>query len=138
MKVDIEKLLTKKGYFPLETGSWSSFEFNQSKPKNDAESQNNIKKIEAHVTNKEGVYVYINDKNEVLYVGKGSPIKKRLISHYKKLSKSNLNNRIAFFQDNPGIVNIHWLEIEEKEEREIVEHLLAFLLTPKYSKWRCV
>lgn len=117
---------------------WSSFEFNQVKPSDETEKLFNINKIEANVSDNKGVYVYINEHEEVLYVGKGSPIKKRLKSHYEKLSKSNTNNRIAFFQGNMGIVNIHWLEIKEQEDREIVEHLLVYFLKPKYRKWICV
>lgn len=138
MRQEIEILLRNKGYFPMTSPLWNSFEFNQVKPVDDREKITNINKIESHVPAKKGVYVYINQQEEVLYVGKGSPIKKRVKSHYEKLSKSNTNKRIAFFQDNMGIVNIYWVEIEEQEERELVEYLLVYLLKPKYRKWICV
>lgn len=141
MKMKIEELLRKKGYFPLKSPSWNSFGFRQIEPKNDIEKEDSIRFLETQVTNKKGVYVYVNEFEQVFYIGKGSPIKNRLKSHFEKLSKNNSDNnkRIAFFQDNQGIVKIYWLEIEQKEEIEIVEHMLSFVLSPLYkNKWHCV
>lgn len=139
IKNDIEKLLENKGYYPLITTLWKSFKFTQVKPKSEQERQLKLRIIESNVRNFKGIYVYKNAAEEVLYIGKGNPLKSRIISHYNKLSKINkVNRRDAFFQNNQGTMTIFWLEIEWEEEREIVEHLLSYLLEPKYKKWRAI
>ncbi|UOY93149.1 GIY-YIG nuclease family protein [Ectobacillus sp. JY-23] len=139
MKRDIEELLKKKAYYPLTTPLWNSFQFIQVKPKSNQERQNNLEIIELNVKDKKGIYVYRNEADEVLYVGKGSPLKSRIQSHYNKLSKVNsVSRRDTFFQNDQGVMTIFWLEIEEKEERELTEHLLSYLLNPKYKKWRAI
>lgn len=135
IKQEIEALLKKKGYYPLNSTLWNSFEFKQIKPKNHQEITQNIQIIETNLQNQKGVYVDI--LRQVVYIGKGKPIKKRIISHYYKLIKGNeTNNRVAFVLNHQCIMNIYWLEIEDDNEREIVEHLLAYLLEPEYKKWR--
>ncbi|MED3882820.1 GIY-YIG nuclease family protein [Priestia megaterium] len=138
MRNDAIALLKKKGYYPLKSSLWKYFKFTQVKPRNRQDFINNIELLKQQTGVRKGIYIYINNSNEVLYIGKGNPIKDRLISHYKKLSKTVLNNdkRTMFFQQNEGNVKIYWLEIENQEERELVEHLLAFVLNPLYRKWR--
>jgi hypothetical protein len=139
IKGDIEQLLQNRGYYPLTTTLWESFEFKHTGPKNEQERQMKLKIIEATLKDKKGIYVYKNAAEEILYVGKGILLKSRIISHYTKLSKVNsTSRRDTFFQDNQGTMTIFWLEIEEKEERELVEHLLSYLLKPKYKKWRSI
>ncbi|WP_066065267.1 GIY-YIG nuclease family protein [Neobacillus soli] len=139
IKEEIEKLLENQGYYPLTTMLWNSFKFTQVRPNSDQEKQMNLKIIESNVKDRKGIYVYKNAAAVILYVGKGNPLKTRLKSHYSKLSKGNsIRRRDAFFQDNQGTLTIFWLEIEEKEERELVEHLLSYLLKPKYKKWRAI
>ena len=50
-----------------------------------------IKSKLANISNKPGIYQYLNSKNEILYIGKAKNLKKR-ISSYKKTS--SLSNRI--------------------------------------------
>ncbi|MFJ8243690.1 GIY-YIG nuclease family protein [Peribacillus asahii] len=139
MKKDIEDLLKKKGYYPLTTPLWNSFGFSQVKPNSNQEKQEQIKLIESSLFDKEGIYVYVNAAEETFYVGKGSPLKSRIKSHYNKLLKKGSDSRrVEFFQNNQGNMTIFWLEIEDEEEREIVEHLLSHLLKPKYKKWRAI
>ncbi|MFL0361670.1 GIY-YIG nuclease family protein [Pseudobacillus sp. 179-B 2D1 NHS] len=137
MKKDVEDLLKKKGYYPLTSPLWNSFRLAQVVPNSNQEKQTNIKLIESNLSDKKGIYVYGDAAQEILYVGKGRPIKSRIKSHYNKLLKIGSDSRRdVFFQDNQGTFTVFWLEIEEKEERELVEHLLSFLLNPKYKKWR--
>lgn len=138
IKKDIEALLKKKGYYPLNTPLWHSFRFQQVKTNNAIERRFNLQIIESNLKSRKGVYIYVDTAGEVLYIGKGSPLKSRIKSHYNKLSMVTNNKRVAFFQNNQGTMEIFWLEIEEDEEREIVEHLLSYLLKPKYKKWRAV
>ena len=44
-----------------------------------------------NVSNKPGVYQYLNSKNEIIYIGKAKNLKKR-VSNYK--NTSSLSNRI--------------------------------------------
>lgn len=138
IKKDIEDLLKKKRYYPLTTPLWHSFRFKQIKPNNDQERRVNLQIVKSNVQNRKGIYIYVNTEGEVLYIGKGSPLKSRIESHYNKLVKVNPDKRDIYFQNNQGIMEIFWLEIEEEEEREIVEHLLSYLLKPKYKKWRAI
>lgn len=139
MRKGIADLLREKEYYPLDSPLWNFFQFPLVNPKSEQEKIANTKIIESCLSNEKGVYVYLNSENEVLYIGKGNPIKSRLLSHYKKVLKGKIKNRrIAFFQDIQDTVTIYWLEIQEKEERELVEHLLSFLLSPKYKKWRSI
>ncbi|PEE73594.1 hypothetical protein COM81_27790 [Priestia megaterium] len=141
MNNDVIALLEKRKYYPISSPLWKSFKFKQIKSLEKQDFKKNMKFLKSNVGAEKGIYVYVNDAEEVLYVGKGNPIKDRLISHYKKLHLNNTKNnkRVAFFQTNQGIVTIYWLGIEKEEEREIVEHLLTYILKPKYkNKWRCI
>ncbi|SOC06479.1 GIY-YIG catalytic domain-containing protein [Ureibacillus xyleni] len=139
MRKEIEELLKKEGYYPLTTSLWNSFNFEQTRPNNCQEFENNINIIESHLQNQKGVYVYENASKEIVYIGKGKPIKKRIKSHYNKLLKEkDADNRDTFFINNQGTMKIYWKEIEEDDEREVIEHLLSYLVKPKYKKWRAI
>ena len=50
-----------------------------------------IKNKLENITNRPGIYQYLNSKNEIIYIGKAKNLKKR-ISSYK--NSSSLSNRI--------------------------------------------
>ncbi|MFD2679264.1 GIY-YIG nuclease family protein [Bacillus seohaeanensis] len=142
IRSELQDFLESKQYIPLTSPLWNYFYFSQKKPQSSEEESKQLDKIKSQLKKERGIYaleLIKENKSELLYIGKGNPIRDRILSHYKKLSKNpkkDKDNRIKFFQENQGEVKIYYLELNEKGEQEIIEHLLSYILQPKYKKWR--
>lgn len=82
--MDYEKFLIENEILPIDSGDgkWKHFKIKHVIPQNEAE-KNNVKAcIQNYVANHNGLYVYKNAEKEILYIGKGKPLKNRLYSHY--------------------------------------------------------
>lgn len=89
-----------------------------------------------------GVYMIFDDKHELLYVGHTNKFNIRFgtdLKHekthtlFKKLLKENPDREF----NKKNISNIYKYKIEicqTKREAEALEHLLIYLLNPKYNK----
>jgi hypothetical protein len=131
-KASNEKYLKENGFIPT---TWNSFEIVHYKEVQDEKTVFLIKEyIEKQVGNKAGIYVYCNEKDEVLYIGKGKPLHYRIFSHYNEAFGSNLPkknksfykaiNWYNFFAKHSGKLKIYWKEITVEAQRVIVEAML--------------
>ncbi|MED0670371.1 hypothetical protein P4S95_09085 [Aneurinibacillus aneurinilyticus] len=137
MRKSIQEFLISKSFLPLDDVNWNSFRIIHNQPKDEEEKSKTRKQICDKTSNKNGLYVYENDRGEILYVGKGKPIKSRLLRHYEKLYRETGEAvRNEFFLANQGKLKIYWKELEQEEDRRIVEQMLDFVLKPKFNEWR--
>jgi excinuclease UvrABC nuclease subunit len=88
-----------------------------------------------------GLYVYVNSNKEVIYIGKGKPIKNRILSHYDECFKSvrgdTSNQRWhRFFCSNQGELTVCWIKLEDEDNRKIIEQNLTFVLKPKFLEFK--
>lgn len=96
-----------------------------------------LNKIKKHMGVAKGIYIFSDADERILYIGKGAPIYNRIRRHFAKLkncSSSSLHHTDSSHEI-PALITIHWVEIEQPETREIVEHMLSYTLNPAYKKW---
>jgi len=139
--MDYEKFLVENEILPIDckTGKWNHFKVNHLKPKDDI-SKNQVKTfIESNVANRNGLYIYKNEKGEILYIGKGKPLKNRLYSHYlesfQPVRGDTKDQRWhKFFLKHQGLLDVYWLELEGEKDRQIIEKMLDYLLKPLFNE----
>ncbi|WP_018394763.1 GIY-YIG nuclease family protein [Bacillus sp. 37MA] len=128
----IEALLKENGY-AFDPESWNSINMPYTKTANTPVS---LDFIQHQLGTTAGIYLFKSANDEILYIGKGAPLFKRIKSHYNKLSIENTRSkRIQYFQSmEQKHPTIFWLEINDQADRELVEHMLAYTLKPLYKK----
>ncbi|CEG22128.1 UvrABC system protein C [Planococcus massiliensis] len=131
MKEKIHELLKKENY-AFDNENWKSIE-NVPFLLND-ETTKLLNKIKLNMGMAKGIYIFCDSNQNILYIGKGAPIYNRIRRHFAKLKKAT-HAPHGFFQAIQSPITIHWVEIEQPEKREIVEHMLAYTLEPVYKKW---
>jgi hypothetical protein len=136
--MDYEKFLTENEILPIE-GNWNHFRINHAKPVDDPDKNEVKAYIENHVANRNGLYIYKNNKGEVLYIGKGKPLKNRLYSHYLEsfqLVKGDTKNQLwhKFLFKHQGELDVFWIELETEKDRQIIEKMLDYLLKPLFAE----
>jgi excinuclease UvrABC nuclease subunit len=131
LKEKVRELLRKENYaFGKE--NWKSIE-NVPFLLND-ETTMLLNKIKLNMGMAKGIYIFCDSNQNILYIGKGAPIYNRIRRHFAKLKKTNTGCH-GFIQEIQAPITIHWVEIEQPEKREMVEHMLAYTLEPAYKKW---
>ncbi|MEH6954454.1 hypothetical protein [Neobacillus drentensis] len=95
--------------------------------------------IQNYVTNHNGLYVYKNAEKEILYIGKGKPLKNRLYSHYlesfQPVPGDTKDQRWhKFFLKLQGDLDVYWLELETEKDRQIIEKMLDYVLKPLFTE----
>ncbi len=90
-----------------------------------------LNKIKKNMGMAKGIYIFSDANERILYIGKGAPIYNRIRRHFAKLK--NVPNEAP--KRAPQSISIYWVEIEQPETREIVEHMLCYTLNPEYKKW---
>lgn len=134
MKEKIHELLRKENY-AFDKENWKSIE-NVPFLLND-DTAMLLNKIKLNMGMAKGIYIFCDSNQNILYIGKGAPIYNRIRRHFAKLKNTSLA-RHEFFQEVRTPITIYWVEIEQPEKREIVEHMLAYTLEPAYKKWYVV
>lgn len=136
--MEYEKFLNKNGILPIDSGlgKWNHFKIKHAKPKDDVEKNNVKEYIKNKVQNHNGLYVYKNDQQEILYIGKGSPLKNRLYRHYLESIQSipGHTEKHKFFMKHQGELDIYWIELETEKDRHIIEMMLDYVLNPLFIK----
>lgn|SRR5690606_19258 len=133
MKEKIHELLKKENY-DFDAEKWKSIEnvpffFN-------ADTTKQLNKIKKNMGVAKGIYIFSDSNERILYIGKGAPIYNRIRRHFAKLKQSSSSHHsLCASQEIPSSITIHWVEIEQPDTREIVEHMLAYTLKPAYKKW---
>lgn len=76
-----------------------------------------------------GVYQFLNEKNEPLYIGKAKQLKKRVSSYFRKSAKHSVRIKKMLEQ----VVDLKWTETNSEIESLILEDNLVKELQPKYN-----
>ena len=76
-----------------------------------------------------GIYKFLNDKKEVIYIGKAKNIKKRLQSYFRKSAKHGTKTTKMLEQSEL----VEWVETNNEVEALILEDNLVKTLQPKYN-----
>lgn len=98
----------------------------------DLEEKGKIKEIA-------GVYLLYDKGYDIIYVGRTINLRQRLWAHTSpNNSKYDRDNKYGASSMIPRgeAVYYSFIEIENKEERAMVEHIFIYYLKPKYNKVR--
>jgi hypothetical protein len=132
--------LNKLIHSRLELNSkWYEFNISHIKPNSDYEMRQTNKRIRDYFRERLGVYIYLNDKEEVLYVGIGKLAERVRFHYYEsfgKYSGKNCEKHIKFFTQYPGQIRIMWTEIKPRDQQKNIENLLTDILQPKYEQMK--
>lgn len=77
---------------------------------------------------KSGIYKFIDEKNQILYVGKAKNLKKRISSYSKQNQVSNKTGRMIFLSD-----KIEFMQTENETEALLLEYDLIKKFLPKFN-----
>ncbi|MGK7376271.1 GIY-YIG nuclease family protein [Planococcus sp. 1R117A] len=136
MREKIQDLLKKENY-AFDKEKWKSIENVPFLINTDTTPL--LNKIKKNMGVTKGIYIFSDSNERILYIGKGAPIYNRIRRHFAKLKNCSPSmHEEAPRQELPSAITIHWVEIEQPETREIVEHMLAYTLKPAYKKWHIV
>ncbi|MBU1018191.1 excinuclease ABC subunit UvrC [Patescibacteria group bacterium] len=89
----------------------------------------NFKKILTKIPNKPGVYQFLNDEKEPLYIGKAKNLRKRVQTYFRQSAKHSPRTAkmLEYVED------IKWIETNSEVEALILEDNLVKELQPKYN-----
>lgn len=137
MKEKIIGLLRNINCFPISRYYWNTFVVNHQKPRSRKQVLDITKRIHTNVRHFGGIYIYRNEFNEILYVGKGKKLGFRLRSHYRESYRSVPKHSKAkrwyhFFSTNRGKLKVYWKTVKSERERKIIEQMLEYVLKPKF------
>jgi excinuclease ABC subunit C len=87
-----------------------------------------IKNIIESLPQKPGVYQFISNSGEILYIGKAKNIKKRIVGHYSKSSSSNKQEVLL-----RKAVEIRYTVVENESDALLLENNLIKEHKPRYN-----
>ena len=87
-----------------------------------------LKQIVLSLPDKPGIYQYINNKDEIIYVGKAKNLKRRVSSYFNKEQQS-IKTRILVKQ----IVDIKYIVVETEQDALLLENSLIKKHQPRYN-----
>ena len=92
-------------------------------------SGSKLKHISLEIPKSAGVYLFINNKQEVIYIGKAKDLRSRISSYFQKTSQltpaeENMLNEIS---------HLDYLVVDSEEEALTLESILVRRLMPKYN-----
>ncbi|WP_308638969.1 hypothetical protein [Paenibacillus silvisoli] len=115
---------------------WNEFIINHIPPELDQDMRRVNKTIRTEFHDSNGVYVYTDKNDIVLYVGIGK-LAERIRFHYYesfgKYSGKNCEKHIKFFTQFQGEIKILWTKIDNREDQKEIEMLLTHFLSPVYE-----
>lgn len=76
-----------------------------------------------------GIYLFLDEKNKIIYVGKAKNLRKRVSSYFQKNTEQNIRTNILISQ----IVNIKTLTVNSEIEAFLLENLYIKKYKPKYN-----
>jgi hypothetical protein len=136
--MDYERFLIENGILPIER-NWNHFRINHVKPVDEVAKNQVRGYIENNVANHNGLYIYKNNKGEILCIGKGKPLKNRLYSHFlesfQPVKGDTKDQRWhPFFLKHQGELDVYWIELETEKDRQIIEKMLEYVLNPLFAE----
>ena len=87
-----------------------------------------IKNKLENISNRPGIYQYLNSKNEIIYIGKAKNLKKRISSYKNSSSLSNRIQRMVY-----QINNIETITTKTEAEAFLLESNLIKKFKPKFN-----
>jgi hypothetical protein len=139
LRRQIDTFLNDAGLLPF--SMWHRLDIYHQAPSDPAEENAVQQMVYREVNDANGLYVYSTHAGQVLYVGKGKPLKNRLWSHYlesfqtvKGDTKDNRWHR--FFSSHQGELIVHWIELEDESNRKLTEQMLTMQLTPAFLSFK--
>jgi hypothetical protein len=140
MKALYAKWLSEINLYPISEPNWRVVDISHREPHDmldKMQKENNICEV---VGDKSGIYVYKNEKGEIIYIGSGDPISRELIYHYREIIKiSNSAKRTQkhhrFFNTFRGDLTVCFVEIGDDKCREIIEKMLVYIFSPILNEW---
>lgn len=87
-----------------------------------------VKQIVLSLPDSPGVYQYLNDKNEIIYVGKAKNLKRRVSSYFNKEQQS-VKTRVLVKQ----IADIKYIVVESEQDALLLENSLIKKHQPRYN-----
>jgi len=88
-----------------------------------------FEKILAKIPNTPGVYKFLNDKKEPIYIGKAKGLKTRVTSYFRESAKHGIRTSKML----EHVDEISWIETNSEIEALILEDNLVKELQPKYN-----
>jgi hypothetical protein len=140
MKALYAKWLSEIDLYPISESNWSVIELSHREPQDMLDKMQKENNISEAVGDKNGIYVYKNEKGEILYVGSGSPISKQLIYHYREITKipdsqKRTQKHHRFFNTYRGDLTVFFVESPDDKCGEIIEKMLAYIFSPILNEW---
>jgi hypothetical protein len=137
MKQYFEDFLKEQGLLPLESNKWNKITVDHTKESEPISRKSEVKrKISKTVKGLKGVYVY-KYQDQILYVGEGI-LERRLRRHYNESYKSARSKRTKkwhdFFGSYRHVLDVYYLEVQDKYIRKTIEAMLTVVLEPEYIK----
>ena len=87
-----------------------------------------LKQIVLSLPDKPGVYQYLNDKGEIIYVGKAKKLKRRVSSYFNKEQQS-IKTRVLVKQ----IADIKYIVVASEQDALLLENSLIKKHQPRYN-----
>lgn len=118
---------------------FNQYYINHVKPESDLDRKNVNSGIKKEFKGYRGVYIYLNESNNVLYVGIGKLAERVRFHYYEsfgKYSGKNCEKHIKFFTQYPGRIKVLWTVIEDRVEQKRVEDMLTQHLKPIYESMK--
>ena len=85
--------------------------------------------IVRYLPNKPGVYQFLNDANEVIYVGKAKNLRKRVSSYFNKSKYESAKLRVLVSK----VVDIKHIIVDTESDALLLENNLIKKIKPKYN-----
>jgi len=82
-----------------------------------------------YLPNKPGVYQFLNDANEVIYVGKAKDLKKRVSSYFNKSKYESAKLKVLVSK----VVDIKHIIVDTESDALLLENNLIKKIKPKYN-----
>jgi hypothetical protein len=126
MKPIFKKFLQDYGFIPFTTKNknWEQFKIEHiSSPPKKKEIRKIHKDIKDAMDGKAGIYIYLNEKEEVVYVGKSVNLASRIYSHYKD-AFYGVGVWNHFFNQQVGKLTVLWREILHDRQRRALEEMI--------------
>lgn len=82
-----------------------------------------------HLPLASGVYTFVNQKGEILYIGKAKNIRKRILQHFQQTKNASPKNKKMIMQ----IQDVRWTQTDNEVEALILENTLIKEHHPKYN-----
>ena len=135
------KFLSEQGFLPISADnvSWNKFPIiHQSIPPLPAELESTRAQLKSALNTHNGIYCYLNSRDELLYVGKGAPLWSRIYSHYLEAFRAVSGDRKgvwhSFFSSHYGGLTILWRSVQGERQRRIIEEMIECVESSVFDK----